>query len=202
MPQESHFLTEELFLIGLNLGSDPEPECFERILLDLGTSARSFSFALPRRRIILLPECLSLRLNWPPPPDPSPASECVPPAPLEPKGWDQLSLSGEGGRGGEPIRTSGEKAWHSFYSVRFPVHHFPFQSSFFLAFFFKTFFHSCSFSQIFDFTPAWHSFFPSFLAFSMLCRHTLSVIHSPSLLRHFLFSADHFLIPLLLILYH
>ncbi len=48
-------------------------------------------------------------------PAPSPASECVPPPPLEPKGG-QHSPAGEGARG-EPIRTTREKAWHSVYSV-------------------------------------------------------------------------------------
>ncbi len=50
-----------------------------------------------------------------PHPPPSPFSLCVPPF-LEPKeGGEQHSNAGEGG---EPIRTTGEKAWHS---VTLPV---------------------------------------------------------------------------------
>ncbi len=46
----------------------------------------------------------------------SPASECAPP-PLKPRGWGntRLRLMGRG----EPIRTTGEKACHSVYSVTF-----------------------------------------------------------------------------------
>ena len=49
-----------------------------------------------------------------PHPPPSPFSLCVPPF-LEPKvGGGQHSHAGEGG---EPIQTTGEKAWHSVYSA-------------------------------------------------------------------------------------
>ncbi len=54
-----------------------------------------------------IPECLSLRPNWL---TPSPHIECVPP-PLGTKGGGEHSLAGEGR--GEPISTTGEKAWHS-----------------------------------------------------------------------------------------
>jgi len=64
-------------------------------------------FSLPKiltRRVIILyhrePKCFSLRPNRPP---------------LDPKGGGQHSC---GCRGGEPIRTTGEKAWHSASSVR------------------------------------------------------------------------------------
>jgi hypothetical protein len=49
-----------------------------------------------------------------PHPPPSPFSLCVPPF-LEPKvGGGHYSHAGEGG---EPIQTTGEKAWHSVYSA-------------------------------------------------------------------------------------
>ncbi len=48
-----------------------------------------------------------------PHPPPSSFSLCVPPF-LEPKVGGQHSLAGEGG---EPIQTTGEKAWHSVYSA-------------------------------------------------------------------------------------
>ncbi len=50
-------------------------------------------------------------------PAPSPASECVPP---QNQRGGQHSLAGEGA--GKPIRTTGEKAWHSVYSVAFYMH--------------------------------------------------------------------------------
>jgi hypothetical protein len=60
-------------------------------------------YTIPR-----IPEFLSRCSKWPPPPAPFPVSEW--PSPLEPKEWG-------GAGGGEPIWTSGEKAWHSVYSV-------------------------------------------------------------------------------------
>jgi hypothetical protein len=51
------------------------------------------------------------------PPAPSPASECVPP-PGTKGGGGQHSLAVEGaGGGGEPVRMTGEKAWHSVFFV-------------------------------------------------------------------------------------
>ncbi len=60
-----------------------------------------------------VPESLSLRPNRLPP-APSRASESVPP--LEQGGGAQHSLTGERGQR-EPIRTIGEKAWHSVHCV-------------------------------------------------------------------------------------
>jgi hypothetical protein len=45
----------------------------------------------------------------------SPASECVPP--LEPNGGGEATLALDEGAGGGPMRTTGEKAWHSVFSV-------------------------------------------------------------------------------------
>ncbi len=59
-----------------------------------------------------VPECLSLRRNWAPPPPPSQASVSPP---LNPKRGEQHSLECE--VVGEPIPTKGQKAWHSVYSV-------------------------------------------------------------------------------------
>jgi hypothetical protein len=61
---------------------------------------------------IRVPECLSLRRNWVP--HPLTPSERV--SPLEPKGGGVThSLAGDGVGG--PVRTIGQKAWHSVYSV-------------------------------------------------------------------------------------
>ncbi len=70
-----------------------------------------FIYVLCGLYIPRVPECLSLRPNWLPPPP-------LPPASVSPPGTKggQHSLAGEGA-GGEPIRTTEEKAWHSFYSV-------------------------------------------------------------------------------------
>jgi hypothetical protein len=56
-------------------------------------------------------QCLSLRPNWFPPPPPPP-SECVPPR-NQKGGQHSLRVRVQG----EPIRTTGEKACHSVYSV-------------------------------------------------------------------------------------
>ncbi len=64
---------------------------------------------------IRVPECLSLRRNWVP--HPLTPSERV--SPLEPKGGGVThSLAGDGVGG--PVRTIGQKAWHSVYSVAQP----------------------------------------------------------------------------------
>jgi len=55
-----------------------------------------------------VPECLSLRRNWIPPP--SLTRQASAPPPLDPKGGE-YSLAGEGGGG--PNRTIGRKDWHS-----------------------------------------------------------------------------------------
>jgi hypothetical protein len=66
-----------------------------------------------RRKIIVyilyrVPECLSLRRNWVPPP-PLPQASVSPT--LVTKKGEQPSLGGEGVGG--PIRTTAQKAWHS-----------------------------------------------------------------------------------------
>jgi hypothetical protein len=71
-----------------------------------------FSFLSVQSNHTEVPECLSLRPNWNPPPR-------VCPPPLEPKG-EQNTLAGEGA--GDPIRTTGEKAWHSVYRVYAMLH--------------------------------------------------------------------------------
>jgi hypothetical protein len=61
-----------------------------------------------------VPDCLSLRRNWPPPR----VQKLLPQASVSPpwnqRGEDQQSLAVEGVR--DPIRTTGKKAWHSVYS--------------------------------------------------------------------------------------
>jgi hypothetical protein len=75
-------------------------------------------YGYTRRGIILYIEnqsvCPFVRIDSPPPPLPQ-ASESAPPPPWNQRGGGQHSLAGEGR--GEPIRTTGEKAWHSIYSM-------------------------------------------------------------------------------------
>ncbi len=61
-------------------------------------------------------QCLSPRRNWDPPPSLPPASVYTPPPSPEPKEGGGTLACGRGG-GGAPIRTTGEKAWHSVYSA-------------------------------------------------------------------------------------
>jgi hypothetical protein len=65
------------------------------------------------------PQCLSPCPNWDSP-TPSPPSECVP-LPPGTIGGNTHSHACEGG-GGAPIRTTGEKALHSVYSVLLVIH--------------------------------------------------------------------------------
>jgi hypothetical protein len=60
-----------------------------------------------------VPECLSLRPNWLRPP---PSLASVVWTPLDPKGGGDTRLRVRRRLGGQ-IRTTGEKAWHSVYSV-------------------------------------------------------------------------------------
>ncbi len=62
--------------------------------------------------IYRVPVCLSLRRNWVLPLPPSPASVSPPWTQME---EEQQSLEGEWV--GDPIRTTGKKAWHSVYSA-------------------------------------------------------------------------------------
>jgi hypothetical protein len=64
-------------------------------------------YARPR-----VPECLSHRQNWVPPPS-NPLASVSPPS--NPKGEINTLLRVRGW--GDPTRTTGEKAWHSAYSV-------------------------------------------------------------------------------------
>ncbi len=74
---------------------------------------------LRRRGIMIIILCLEYQSVCPfvrigSPRAPSTASECVPP---EPKGGGNTRWRVMGLGRGEPIRTTGEKAWHSVYSV-------------------------------------------------------------------------------------
>jgi hypothetical protein len=72
----------------------------------------STKFCVDRRGIIFrVPECLSLRQNWLPLP-PLPQASV---SPLDPKGGGNTRLRVRWW--GKPIRTTGEKAWHSVYSM-------------------------------------------------------------------------------------
>ncbi len=71
-----------------------------------------FVKALHHRDIHSLPECLSLRRNWIPPPPPLQVSVSPP---LDPNGGSNPHFRVRGW--GDPIRTTGQKAWHSVYFV-------------------------------------------------------------------------------------
>jgi hypothetical protein len=75
-------------------------------------TSRGIICSIPR-----VPECLSCRRNWVPPP--SPACECA--FPLRPKGGKSNTLLRVRGWG-DPFRTTGQKAWHSVYSVVEPFY--------------------------------------------------------------------------------